>query len=439
MTVRLTGTSLRSVPFTLHPETFTFVTDDGTYSCSVFAAELLSPKVCRLRSVDITLSEYHVTTRSEDGLFRKLLKAATGEALEIREQDVRQFVALCRELENIDLLSQIPKWDELSVENAVEFLEEKVAAHDTDLEREVEFIAEHFYEIDDATLDKFKVDVISQILAHKKLTLLNEDTLFEFVMRLIRRDVEYACLLEFVHFEFLGDDTIRRFANESWSFLAGCMNRAIWERICDRLVWPVTIESQEHLEKFNTRYRDGLGIRSGGPAREQFPVDQRRPLRGILAHLTDKCGGNVIDHEVIRVVSSPKSMSKLVAVRNLFDLEGNNYFQSVDEPNQSVTIDFKDMRVGPTGYSIRTCNDGPGAGHPRSWVVEASNDGFNWVEIDRKDNCDDLNGKLITATFSTKCDGVYRMIRFRLTGPSHNGHNYIIMRAFELFGMLQSE
>ena len=439
MTVRLTGMSLRSVPFALHPETFTFITDDGAYPCSVFAAELLSPKVCRLRSCDTTVTEYHVATRNRNGLFRKLLKAVTGEALEIREQDVQQFVALCRELENCDLLSQIPRPDELSAENVVEFLEEKVAAHDTDLAREVEFIAEHFYEIDDVTLENFKVEVISQILAHKKLTLLNEDTLFEFIMRLIRRDVGYACLLEYVHFEFLGDETIRLFANESWGFLVECLNKAIWERICDRLVCRVTIESQEHLEKFKTRYRDGLEIGSFEPAREEFPVDERRPLHGILAHLTDKCGENVLDHGLIGVVASPKSRSRLCAVRNLFDLDGNNYFQSVDEPNQSVTIDFRNMKVGPTAYSIRTCNDGPGAGHPRSWVLEASNDALNWVEIDRRVNCDDLNGKLITATFSTKCDGVYRMIRFRLTGTSHNGHNYIIMRAFELFGILQSD
>ena len=110
MTVRLTGMSLRSVPFALHPETFTFITDDGAYPCSVFAAELLSPKVCRLRSCDTTVTEYHVATRNRNGLFRKLLKAVTGEALEIREQDVQQFVALCRELENCDLLSQIAMW-----------------------------------------------------------------------------------------------------------------------------------------------------------------------------------------------------------------------------------------------------------------------------------------------------------------------------------------
>ena len=56
---------------------------------------------------------------------------------------------------------------------------EKEPAHDTDLAREVEFIAEHFYEIDDATLDNFKVAVTSQILAHKNLRLLNEGTLLD--------------------------------------------------------------------------------------------------------------------------------------------------------------------------------------------------------------------------------------------------------------------
>ena len=142
---------------------------------------------------------------------------------------------------------------------------EKEPANDTDLAREVEFIAEHFYEIDDATLDNIKVEVTSQILAHKNSRLLNEGTIFELVMRLIRHDVGYVCLLEHVHVEFLGHETIRPFAGESWSFRVECVNQAIWERICDRLVCPVTIDSQEHLGKFKTRYRAGLEIRSCEP------------------------------------------------------------------------------------------------------------------------------------------------------------------------------
>ena len=68
----------------------------------------------------------------------------------------------------------------------------------------------------------------------------------------------------------------------------------------------------------------------------QLPFDRRRPLDGILAHLTEECGGNVVGRGFIGAVSSPKSIVRLClcAVRNLFDLDGNNYF---DEPSESVT------------------------------------------------------------------------------------------------------
>ena len=57
-----------------------------------------------------------------------------------------------------------------------------------------------------------------------------------------------------------------------------------------------------------------------------------------------------------------------------------------------------ERRVTPKSYSMKSVGGGPGAEHPKSWVLEVSNIGSegSWETVDsRKDN-DDLNGSLVT-------------------------------------------
>ena len=53
-------------------------------------------------------------------------------------------------------------------------------------------------------------------------------------------------------------------------------------------------------------------------------------------------------------------------------------------PNESRTFDFKTHMVGPCGYTILSL------GHVLrgAWVLEGSNDGVEWKEIDRREHHD---------------------------------------------------
>ena len=94
----------------------------------------------------------------------------------------------------------------------------------------------------------------------------------------------------------------------------------------------------------------------------------------------------------------------------------------------------------PTSYSIRSSGYGPGSGHPKSWVLEVSNDGSedSWKAVDsRKDN-NDLNDELLTRNFSlgTPPSGAFRFVRLRQTGENHWGSDILAICALELFGTL---
>jgi hypothetical protein len=51
-----------------------------------------------------------------------------------------------------------------------------------------------------------------------------------------------------------------------------------------------------------------------------------------------------------------------------------------------VCCDFKERRIVPTNYAIRTYWNPPDRCHLKSWLVETSADGKNWREVAREEN-----------------------------------------------------
>jgi hypothetical protein len=71
--------------------------------------------------------------------------------------------------------------------------------------------------------------------------------------------------------------------------------------------------------------------------------------------------------------------------RNVADLGTDSSFWSEDEPGQWICLDFKTLTIEPTHYTIWELP-------LKSWVVEASDDGGSWMEIDRHENNGGLKG-----------------------------------------------
>jgi hypothetical protein len=84
------------------------------------------------------------------------------------------------------------------------------------------------------------------------------------------------------------------------------------------------------------------------------------------------------------------------------DLQSMSHFYSVYRKkeeeiahtrNNWLCYDFKDRRIIPSHYSIRT-NYGPANWqHLQNWVVEVSDRGEKWSEIDGRENNSELNGE----------------------------------------------
>jgi hypothetical protein len=126
--------------------------------------------------------------------------------------------------------------------------------------------------------------------------------------------------------------------------------------------------------------------------------------RGMIGYLTRRYGGHVCDTECVDVFSdSVYNSSGSYLARNVADLFGDSVFVSSNIPNQSIGYDFKENQlITPTHYAIRSQHHPVNCCHPKSWVIEVTNDESGmkaWTEIDRRVNNNELNGKHVVRTF----------------------------------------
>ena len=171
--------------------------------------------------------------------------------------------------------------------------------------------------------------------------------------------------------------------------------------------------------------------------RQEFIYDESKKLDGVIAHLTRECGGNVHDRGIVNVTGTSVCEGK---PENVADLGTDSLYWSRNRENAWICYDFKERRVIPTSYSVMSCTDNRGGWHPKSWVIEVSNDGTenSWTKLDCRDNNDDLNYKLVTVNFkiSRVPRESFRFFRFRQTGKNHHRSDSLALCSLEIFGTL---
>jgi hypothetical protein len=164
------------------------------------------------------------------------------------------------------------------------------------------------------------------------------------------------------------------------------------------------------------------------------PANTDAPLDGMIAYLTQSRRGNLYERGIVTVTvkSILRDDDPMIAVKNLVDLNSDGYFASKDEAGQWICWTFRDIRIRPTNYSIRS-RSGPSV--LKSWVIEGSIDGIAWVEIDRREGIDHLkngNVRMYQITNRIECSS----IRLTQVGPNHGETDFLVLTSFEVFGTL---
>jgi hypothetical protein len=163
----------------------------------------------------------------------------------------------------------------------------------------------------------------------------------------------------------------------------------------------------------------------------QFPrpvrnimLREAKSVDGILSYLK-KSGVPQIE------ITASSSSDKENHIGNVWDIASQTYFQSQNRPGQWVCWDFGEMRICPTHYTlVASC--------VRSWVIEGSGDGNNWIEIHRTtDNKDYRLGGCQAASFTMGPPCEFRFLRLMQTGKRHLvNDDTLLVFGVEFFGSL---
>jgi hypothetical protein len=169
---------------------------------------------------------------------------------------------------------------------------------------------------------------------------------------------------------------------------------------------------------------------------------------GIIAYLSKEYQGNVHGEGILEVTFGSlegETYGTDADAKNVADFAFESCFSSCYRAmgeniphtrNNWVCYDFKDRRVVPTHYTIRTSGDSADAGHLKSWLVETSADGESWREAAREENNTQLNGPFLSGTFPVAGGGEWRFIRLVNIGRNHRGDDQLMIQAWEIFGSL---
>jgi hypothetical protein len=425
--IRPSTRGLENIQFKEHDEEFEFRIGDGSYSCSWMIAEFLSPRIAKLRRSDPTMKSIQLTSVNDDGCgrFGDVLSLGSGSDLVVESSNREFFVAVFQELENSELCFLMEASEsELTTTNVIDRMKTKIAMN-LDILNELKFIASHFHEFSIDSFEQLGYEELYEILSLEDLLISSEDSLFELISRCAETDSRYFAYFEFVRFEFLSTLSVSKFVDltttktSSHEFLTS-LNDGIWQSICRRLVRSTS--------------EVGRNNRVAKPRGREFAVQTSSPFSGIISHLTSEYDGNVCDAGIVDVIAS--SICNSHVPKQALDLSTDTCFSSENRPNQWLCYDFKELRIVPSGYAIRSGAKGWCTPcYLRSWVIETSMDGKTWNMIDRRGNIGSLTGAAIQS-FSIPNGEECRMIRLRQTGKSDFNYDHLTVVSWEIFGTL---
>lgn len=393
---------------------FTFVVGPRKFSVPRPLADFISPFVASLHKIDESVDSYQVESTLTDKDFELLVEVLQGKDIAINKNQAYSLLIYAKSLGNAEMMNIINQQlnQELTVKTVISELFYKIK-YNLEQQDELDFIAAHFQELKKEDLWKLEPETLELIISNPNFKVETEDDLYEFISSLVKeRGDDYRVLFEHVWFEFLDQDTVDDFINDlELDDLTG----ELWGAICRRLRMKIPSTNVD-----NDRFSKGT------------IAFQEDPMNGIIRYMKELEGKNPKESGLIDISYS----SGNPYCDKLFEDDWKCYWSSSNSPDQWINFEFKKQHIILTNYTLKTANSKPGWNHLKSWVIEGSTDGINWIELDRRENTEELNGNSKVFTWSCANPQKCNNIRLRQTGKNHHNTDDIQLAGIEFFGRL---
>ncbi|KAK8834278.1 hypothetical protein M9Y10_026262 [Tritrichomonas musculus] len=427
--LRLKPSSILKVPFQTYEKDFSFIVNGQEFKTSRFFADLLSPIICKIHLNDPTVDTFVINTQYT-GDFSRILQLSNFISTNLSEDEI-PFISEVIEIlgnESIEHRS-LNTTTEITVDNVLTLLQQHnlySKFYSSQISKEIEFAASHFNELfekkEEETMN-LPIDILMSILKNDHLLLKNEDQLLKFANDMHSKSSIYSILYETVLFLNVSEEMMKEFV---MLYNINDISIEIWRNLSKRLY------NEKSDSNVKNRY---TGSQKKGTV---FEYTDEKLLKGIFNYFQEKTGGQ-IDKEIGFTSSSVASNNESYQPRNVAVFnDKDKFFYSGGQRNDWICFDFREHRVIPTHYTVRSYETHPNNIHPKSWVVEGSEDGKSWVTIDEETNCPLLNGNSLVHTFAVNhpTSEEFKYIRMKSTGQDWNGQYYLLLESFEIYGTL---
>ena len=197
-------------------------------------------------------------------------------------------------------------------------------------------------------------------------------------------------------------------------------------------------DNMKMLDQFKEDVQDMIGI-----VKIPYSNDSSKRFKGILSHLGNGDPQKALDDKIIDIkASSVYGNYANHQPRCVLNQISSDNFYSKNEPNSWLFIDFKEIKVNPSHYSIKSNGwSGKGNHHPQSWDIEGSTDLISWDLLDSRRNETSLDDRDASNTFTISCQTnkrkYYRYLRIMQKDKNTANNNHLVIGSIEFFGQIQ--
>lgn len=412
-------------------------------------AEFISPRISRIRQCDPTIETIDLTGLIYDDkvdqlsqifttkLINIMNQLSSGYSIDLDENMISNFLLVSVILGNSELYSKI--FDKLTKEKDAIQIDEIVKIiqyfkdYDSissivDCNSYISHIASHFHAIDTDKLKQLQLSTLYLILRDEHLKVKSEDSLLDFI-----KEVLSSCKVESDEME----SEVRKKFFEVVD-INGLSKEKFSEFIDQLTVSEISEKLWDLLKKL---------IKFGSFSKVLYNNEPNGRFKGIIHKLGNGNSKSVIDNKIVDFTSSSVTSSmELYQPSSAIEYEnksGGYYFHSKEDDKDTwLCFDFKERKVMPTHYSLKSLASSKQYYNIQSWNIEGSNDGTKWEVLDSRQNEKSLDDKDASNTFEiTNSSDFYRYLRIHQTGPNtyKNTDYRFIIRSIEYFGIIQED
>ena len=425
-------------------ETFKFMVNEIIYKVPLSYAIGVSPLVTIQYMKDTSFNELNLNIKinniKEEKIQEEFSKFIKGENI---SNEI--FFEIGIQLGNKDMIREWKKNQELSKEIIIKSIKaynkfisinnlqnENIQYTNEEIENiqeELEYIGEHFEEMKEEIKELNEEEIIF-ILKNKKTKVSKEDIIWEIIKEIIENKYQNkyqnnnkSILIGIVEGKYLSIEKFKEYLEK------------IEEE--DIIREPKILKNLKDILIKNIKNIDNIKLKEKTKEEKrgrEIKHQNGENFQGILRYLQNKYGKTIHQKGIISISASSGGGPEIAI--DYDNQNTNDRWCSANVPNSWLEIDFKKQKVKINGYSIKTMDSEPNENdHLKNWVIEGSKDKNTWIEIDKQENNNYLNGPNYEHYFEiSKTNEEFQYIRIRSIGKNHYNRNYLDFSRIEFYG-----